>query len=316
MYTIVTYNSSYYNQWNAFVEASKNGTFLFHRDFMEYHADRFQDYSLLVFEGEKLLALLPANRVGDEVHSHGGLTYGGLVFPFNIPEVTIKNIYHAILFYLYKAGISFLKLKQIPELYYKGTVRYEGLALPGSIKMSADTGYAIDFSMPPSISASKLNRFRWASKIGLEMVCDNDFDLFWNDVLKPRLAAKYNSAPVHTSVEINHLHGKFPDKILQYNVYYEGDIVAGVTIFDCGDVVKSQYGATTLEGEKLRALDYAYITLIKKYKATKRYFDLGTVKPDNAGLAKQKKELGGLAYVQDFYEVESSNYKLPDDVLF
>ena len=31
---------------------------------MEYHSQRFQEYSLLVFDQDKLVAVLPANRVG------------------------------------------------------------------------------------------------------------------------------------------------------------------------------------------------------------------------------------------------------------
>jgi hypothetical protein len=38
------------------------------------------DYSLLIFEEDKLIAVLPANRVSDTVYSHQGLTYGGLVY--------------------------------------------------------------------------------------------------------------------------------------------------------------------------------------------------------------------------------------------
>jgi hypothetical protein len=43
---------------------------------MEYHEERFHDYSLLIFEEDKLIAVLPANRVSDTVYSHQGLTYG------------------------------------------------------------------------------------------------------------------------------------------------------------------------------------------------------------------------------------------------
>ena len=44
---------------------------------MDYHKDRFEDYSLMVFKDEKLVAVLPANRVEDKLFSHQGLTYGG-----------------------------------------------------------------------------------------------------------------------------------------------------------------------------------------------------------------------------------------------
>lgn len=36
-------------EWDAAVEASRNGTFLFRRDYLEYHADRFPDCSYLFF---------------------------------------------------------------------------------------------------------------------------------------------------------------------------------------------------------------------------------------------------------------------------
>ncbi|MGA9639546.1 MAG: FemAB family protein, partial [Flavobacterium sp.] len=62
-YTVRQYQKSDYKQWNDFISQAKNATFLFHRDFMEYHQDRFEDYSLMVFDNEKLVAVLPANRV-------------------------------------------------------------------------------------------------------------------------------------------------------------------------------------------------------------------------------------------------------------
>ena len=59
---------------------AKNTTFLFQRDFMDYHRDRFEDYSLKVYKKEKLVALLPANINDNIVYSHQGPSYGGVVF--------------------------------------------------------------------------------------------------------------------------------------------------------------------------------------------------------------------------------------------
>src|SRR5689334_12021295 len=76
-FTVATRSS-----WDQFVRSSKNGTFLFLRDYMEYHQDRFEDHSLIVrAEGEPgpVIGLLPANRRGGVLESHGGLTYGGVV---------------------------------------------------------------------------------------------------------------------------------------------------------------------------------------------------------------------------------------------
>ena len=65
--------------WDDFIENSKNGTFMLKRDYMDYHADRFKDFSLMFYEDDKLIAVMPASVHGDEIRSHGGLTYGGIV---------------------------------------------------------------------------------------------------------------------------------------------------------------------------------------------------------------------------------------------
>ena len=66
-------------EWDCFIANSRNGTFLFFRNYMDYHSDRFIDNSLLFRYKGKLIAVLPANREGDVLWSHQGLTYGGLV---------------------------------------------------------------------------------------------------------------------------------------------------------------------------------------------------------------------------------------------
>ena len=58
-----------FDAWNTFVSKAKNATFLFHRNFMEYHKNRFQDFSLVVQEDQKWVAVLPANIVGAEVNT-------------------------------------------------------------------------------------------------------------------------------------------------------------------------------------------------------------------------------------------------------
>ena len=65
--------------WDRIVRGSASGHFLFLRDYMDYHADRFTDASLLICEDGRPVAALPANRVGAQVVSHGGLTFGGVL---------------------------------------------------------------------------------------------------------------------------------------------------------------------------------------------------------------------------------------------
>ena len=55
--------------WDQFIRQSKNGTFLFLRDYMDYHTERFTDHSLLFFKDKRLsfTALLdPRGEAGKE----------------------------------------------------------------------------------------------------------------------------------------------------------------------------------------------------------------------------------------------------------
>ena len=111
-YQIQKYSNEHYKEWNNFVAHAKNATFLFHRDFMEYHQDRFEDYSLLVFDKKNnLKAILPANRVGDVLYSHQGLTYGGLVLNKSVLLSEVIQITHSVLRFLSENKIRVIELK-------------------------------------------------------------------------------------------------------------------------------------------------------------------------------------------------------------
>ena len=320
MYSIVPYNTTHFKQWNDFVARSKNGSFLFDRNFMGYHANRFTDASLLIYDGPKLIALLPANIANNVVYSHQGLTYGGLVLIEDLGVQNVELIFFELLRYLHTEQISLLKIKQLVSFYHKQpSFELEYILYKfDARRYNRDMNLAIDFRGKFAISKSKLKHFRRIQTLGLEIKQDNDFDNFWDTVLVPRLMNRYSAKPVHSKNEIKLLHSKFPNNILQFNVYYEGEIVAGITLFVFDNVIKSQYGATTATGEKLRALDYLFINLIQQYKDVKHFFDMGTVnqgKIYNQGLLKQKEELGCSVYLQDFYEVATENYRLMDSLI-
>ncbi|PKH66118.1 FemAB family protein [Flavobacterium sp. ALD4] len=310
-YIVKQYESKYFDQWNAFISKAKNATFLFHRDFMEYHEERFQDYSLLIFEEDKLIAVLPANRVGEAVYSHQGLTYGGLVYSSKVNGEIVADIIESLLFFLKEKGMHFFYFKPIPSFYSSGGNHEIDFFLfkNGAFLDKKEMNLAINLALPLTISKSKLKHFRKIEDLDLEIVQEQQLQFFWELVLEPRLLEKYDANPVHTLQEITKLKSNFPDNIKQFSVYHNNDIIAGITLFETDTVVKSQYGATTKKGEELRALDFLFINLIKKYKREgKQFFDMGIVNDDNekgyhTGLLRQKEELGCSVYSQDFYKM-------------
>jgi hypothetical protein len=307
-FSVKIYQKSDYSVWNAFVGQAKNATFLFHRDYMEYHSDRFQDYSLIVLDGEKWVAVLPANLVGNEVFSHQGLTYGGLVLLEKTGAATVEIILNVILSFLKENKIQNLILKLIPDFYQlraSNEINYF-LYQTKAVFVKRSMNLVIDYSKPLQISKSKLKHFRRISELDITIEETEDCTSFWNQILIPRLHDKHQVSPVHSLQEINQLKLNFPENIKQFNAYYEGEIVAGITLFCSQQVIKSQYGATSLKGESIRALDYLFINLIEKFGSEYAFFDMGIVDDGdlyNKGLLKQKEELGCAVYVQDVYKI-------------
>ncbi|WP_035108622.1 GNAT family N-acetyltransferase [Flavobacterium denitrificans] len=311
-YFIKKYNQNDYSTWNDFVAKAKNATFLFHRDFMEYHKDRFADFSLLVFENEKLKAILPANFKGNSVYSHQGLTYGGLVFSSKLKAKKAEEIIDAVLFFLKENKIKTFHYKPIPSFYFlEGNQEMDFFLFKrNAILEKKEMNLAVDLKSPFHISKSKMKHFRRIENLDLDIIEEQEFQPFWQNVLEPRLQEKFKTKPVHTCEEITFLKQRFPERIKQYSVYQNDEIIAGITIFETDNVVKSQYGATSEKGEKVRALDFLFINLIHKYKRKgKHFFDMGIVnsvdeKDYNAGLLQQKEELGCTVYNQDFYKID------------
>ena len=76
MIYIKKYKNEQKNIWNGFINNSKNGIFMFNRDFMDYHSDRFIDNSLMFYDdNDNLIALLPGNIKDNILYSHQGLTF-------------------------------------------------------------------------------------------------------------------------------------------------------------------------------------------------------------------------------------------------
>jgi hypothetical protein len=309
--TVKKYDQNDYQLWNDFVSQAKNATFLFHRDFMEYHQDRFQDFSLLIFEEEKLKAILPANKNGNAVYSHQGLTYGGLVFLRKLNGEKAELILDSVLGFFKENDIETFYYKPIPNFYFPdGNQEIDFFLLKrGAVIERKEMNLAVNLNLPLKISKSKLKHFRRIENLDLDILEEDTFEPFWTEVLEPRLTEKFNAKPVHSKEEMALLKSKFPQHIKQYSVYQNDKIIAGITLFETKNVVKSQYGATTKNGEEVRALDFLFINLIHKYKRKgKHFFDMGIVNEDNElgyhpGLLKQKEELGCTVYNQDFYKL-------------
>ena len=97
---IKPYHTSYKSVWDEFVRNSRNGTYLFLRDYMDYHADKFKDNSLMFYKKNKLIALLPAHIIEDVFSSHSGLTYGGFIVDEHMTGSMMMELFELVQLYL------------------------------------------------------------------------------------------------------------------------------------------------------------------------------------------------------------------------
>ena len=322
-FQVKKYSSEFNTLWNEFVAKSKNATFLFHRDFMEYHQDRFKDFSLLIFdENQQLMAILPANKVDNMLFSHQGLTYGGILLDEKIKLSDCISITKSVFEYLSASGFKKLIFKEVPTIYHQlpsDELQYLIFVLQGNL-VRRDVLSVLDLKSPFVFSRDRKNGVKRGLKNNLIVKEEADFKSFWNEILIPNLALKHQAKPVHTLEEIQYLYSKFPNNIRQFNVYQNDKIVAGTTIFESKLVAHSQYISGNSDKNELGSLDFLHDYLISNVFKNKKYFDFGISNENqgkniNEGLMYWKESFGARSITQDFYEVPIENHIFLDNIL-
>jgi hypothetical protein len=183
-----------------------------------------------------------------------------------------------------------------------------------------DSLAVIDLSKPYFVAKTRKECVRRGLKNNLIIKEEVNFKLFWDQVLIPNLGKKHQAKPVHSIAEIVKLQQKFPNNIRHFNVYQNDKIVAGTTIFVSKNVAHPQYVSGMSNKNELGSLDYLYYHLITSVFKDKHFFDFGISNEVqgsklNTGLVFWKESFGASIIVQDFYELETVNYSLLDNVL-
>lgn len=297
--------------WNSFVSKARNATFLFDRNYMDYHADRFDDNSFMFYHKGKLKAVLPANVAGDTLYSHQGLTYGGLLLDKKATVEDVLECFDSLNSCLRKNGISKVVYKALPWIYQQYPSQEDLYALTWKCKaqlISRDIASTIVIDNKLKFAESRKSGIRKALSLNVEVGESNDVDSFWH-VLEDNLGNRYNAKPVHTASEMKLLMSRFPNSIKLYVAKMNGEIVGGTLIYVTPQVVHTQYISASLEGKKHGALDLLFDYIINKVYANCRYFDFGKSTEQggaylNEPLIFQKEGFGGRGVCNDWYQWE------------
>jgi hypothetical protein len=307
---IVTYDSGRSGEWDQFVEQSKNGVFLFKRDYLEYHADRFPDASLMFYQAGDLVAVLPATVRDAVMSSHAGLTFGGFVTGDDMKVGLMLDIFAALRQRLRDSRITQLTYKAIPHIYHRLPAEEDLYALfrEGAHLYRRDISATIDTTRRLPLSKGRTYSIKKARKHGITVGRSQDFGAFMA-IEQELLRDRYGKQPVHSTEEITLLAGRFPDNIKLFAAHHEGRMIAGVIVYESHQVAHAQYIGSTDEGRDIGAPDLLMSYLIEDCFASKRYFDFGISTEDdgqylNAGLIENKQGFGARAVACDFYRLE------------
>ena len=322
MITVRRYTNTDKVIWDNFVASAKNATFLFQRDFIDYHKDRFEDFSLLCFKDDKLLAILPANKKGTALYSHQGLTYGGLVVQEKLKFSSFLKILLNILDFLKGLKINEFYIKQLPEMYSSVSseeMEYLHFILKSEL-VRTDISSSMVLEKKYNYSKDRISGIKRGEKNGLVVKEVNEFKEFWGEILIPNLSIKHHVKPTHSLEEISLLKDKFPKNIRQFNVYKNDKIIGGTTIFETKKVVHSQYISANKEKNILGTLDYLHHELFTKVFTDGKVFDFGISNENNGqnvneGLLYWKEGFGARAQVYKQYKIAISNKELLKAVL-
>jgi hypothetical protein len=308
MIEITRYRAELALTWNKFVGGCKNSTFLHDRSYMDYHADRFEDFSLIAVEGGNWLAVLPANKSENSVVSHAGLTYGGLLCSAEVTTRQVLEVFDGILAQARMSGATSLIYKPVPTFYHTAPAdedRYAMFRLKGEL-FRCDPASVVELSNPAPIQQRRCRGAKKAAKLGVNIGESADVEGFW-EMLAHNLQERFGIAPTHSVEELVLLTGRFPDKIKLYTASLKGHLCAGVMLYVTPTVAHAQYIASTDAGRDSGALDALFIWLLSRY-AQKRFFDFGISSMDggrklNTGLLEFKEGLGARTRVHEHFRI-------------
>ncbi|MGC1183506.1 hypothetical protein [Legionella sp.] len=297
--------------WDLFVDSCKSPLFFFKRDYLEYHADRFADASLMFYLDDVLVAIFPASTQNDVLNSHGGLTYGGLLLLNKIRAESVCDIVSCLAKKARELGFKKIVYKAIPYLFYTHGAQEDLYFIANTLDakiVRRDLSSVIYLDNRIKLSKGKKWLIARAKKLGLEIGNSTAWASFHS--LLSQVLVRHRASPVHSIKELEYLSSLFPDNIYLKTVEKNGVLLAAALLFKFQTTVHTQYLVTNEEGKASGALDFLIETCIEESKQQEfKYFSFGASTEQqgtilNTSLIAQKENFGARGIVLDFYEIE------------
>ena len=193
--------------WENFYGNCNQSTFLHSQNYISYHKDKFEDYSLIIEKEDKLVGLFPAAiSLNDKcsIISHPGITYGGILHQGKIYGELMVNCIEDLCNYYKHSGFKFLYYKVVPSFYHKIPAQ-DDIYVLNRLKASRiqnDITSVIDlFNI--NIRSNRRNRsLRKAQNLNVKISEDKKYiEEYWI-LLNQNLKMRFNVFAVHSLKDI------------------------------------------------------------------------------------------------------------------
>ena len=306
---VIPYAKEHATVWNKFIAHSRNGTFLHSRNFMDYHADRFDDSSAIIVSGDDIIGLFPANAIGATVASHNGLTFGGLLYGMGQRASLVRDMLGSLVDHYGSGGFNKLIYKPVPHIFHKYPAEddlYAIFSYNGKL-IRRDLSAVIPSSGPEKISSLRKRGQKKAQKNNVE-IREGKFYAAFHAILRQTIK-KHGAEPVHSLLDFELLEERVPDRIKLFGAFEGDELVAGTWLFLFDQVVHTQYLASSERGQEIGAMDMLLFNILSLAAEKSLHVSFGAStessgKVLNEGLMAQKEGFGARGMVLDQYEIK------------
>jgi hypothetical protein len=293
------YKSHLKQEWDSFIGRARNGNFLFFRDYMEYHAHRFPDHSVMFYDGQEVVACLPAAQLGDTLNSHAGLSYGGLVMRHDIRSSSANLIVTSLFLYLQDCGLEHLIYSPMPYIYHSLPTEpdLEALTTLGARVVATKAVYTLRAGNAQTMfSKNRLQDLKRFRRSGFKIKQSTQFEEFMT-LCEEHLEERFDAKPVHRAKEISALANSFPNHIQLFCVHEGSQVIAGVIVYRNANCAKIQYLAHNEFGRDVAAVTAIHAYILENVLCSNTWLELGhAMTPEgklNLGVQAYKESLGG-----------------------
>ena len=265
--------------WDRFIDSSRNGCFLHRRGYLDYHADRFPDASVVFKKPNGAwLAALPAHLREDTLVSHGGLPFAGLIASPLLSHRDTREIFAALARWMEERALRRLQYTPVPAAWHDRHFEDDLFVLHSLGARCRTMKLSAGFQSPPLPPLSAKAR-ELLARAGRREPCDfaeaPDDAAFWTE-LEGFLQQRHGTLPVHTMGEILLLKSRFPGNIRFFRASRDGVTLGGAVVYFTPRVARTQYLFRNLAHEEAMPSARLILWLAGHPEWRRPWMDLGT----------------------------------------